>query len=272
MESIILLNLLHDVENIARNTGKNILLPAFISQTSTQTTKKDGSIVTETDQLCQDFIQTELKKISANIDFLGEEMSPEEQLSCLHQGKRFWCVDPLDGTGNFATPMPLFAISIGLIEHGKPVLACVYDPIRDEMFSAIKGEKLILNGSPTALVSYQKPLSQSIGFVDFKRLQSPLAADLATHQYYRSQRNLGTCALEWAWLAVGRAQFIVHGGQKLWDYAAGLLLAEASGCSVSDFKGNHPFEHSQLSSPIVATSTSALAEEWKLILSKHANG
>jgi len=272
MENIVLLNLLQDVENIARDAGKNILLPAFISQTSTQSIKKDGSIVTETDSHCQDYIQTALKKISADIGFLGEEMSSEEQLSCLHQGKKFWCVDPLDGTGNFATPMPLFAISIGLIEYGIPILACIYDPIRDEMFSAIKGEKLLLNGYPVTSIPYQKPLAQSIGFVDFKRLKTPLAADLATYQYYRSQRNLGTCALEWAWLASGRAQFILHGGQKIWDYAAGLLLAETSGCIISDFKGGHPFDHIQLSSPILATTTSSLAKEWSGILRQHADG
>ena len=104
MENTVLLKLLQDVENIARDAGKNILLPAFISQTSAQSIKKDGSIVTETDQHCQDFIQTALKNAAADIGFLGEEMSPEEQLSCLHQDKRFWCVDPIDGTGNSKYP------------------------------------------------------------------------------------------------------------------------------------------------------------------------
>ncbi|MDX8388503.1 MAG: inositol monophosphatase family protein [Ghiorsea sp.] len=272
-----LLGLLKSVEIIAKKAGKDILLPAFISQSSIQSIKQDGSIVTETDQQCQDFLQVELAKISSNIGFLGEEMTHEEQLTCLHRGNtseigRFWCVDPLDGTGNFATPMPLFAISIGLIENGKPVLACIYDPIRDEMFSAVQGGTLLLNGLPMDQIPFSKPLNQSIGFVDFKRLKSDLASDLATHKYYRSQRNLGTCALEWAWLAAGRAQFIVHGGQKLWDYAAGLLLAEAAGCIITDFEGTHPFDAAQLSCPILATSNTSLTKEWSNILAKHADG
>jgi myo-inositol-1(or 4)-monophosphatase len=277
MEIPMLLDLLKHVESISKRAGHNILLPAFISQSSAQSIKQDGSIVTEADQQCQDFLQDELAKIATNIGFLGEEMSHEEQLTCLHKGKqseisRFWCVDPLDGTGNFATPMPLFAISIALIENGQPVLACIYDPVRDEMFSAVKGEKLLLNGFPVDEIPFTKHLKHSIGFVDFKRLQSNLAADLATHQYYRSQRNLGTCALEWAWLAVGRAQFIVHGRQKLWDYAAGLLLAEASGCVTTDFQGKHPFEQAQLSSPILAASNQNLRKEWSNILDKHTGG
>jgi len=260
--------LLKHVEHIAKQAGQNILLPAFISQSTSQSIKNDGSIVTETDQQCQDYIQKELAALSADIGFLGEEMHEQEQLDCLHQGGKFWCVDPLDGTGNFATPMPLFAVSIGLVENGKPSLACIYDPIRDEIFSATQGSGLYINGEKYNPIVYHKNLNQSIGFVDFKRLQPELAMHVVSHQIYRSQRNLGTCALEWAWLAAGRAQFIVHGGQKLWDYAAGLLLAEEADCVVNDFKGNHPFQHGRLSCPILATSNQNLNQQWSAILKK----
>ncbi|MDQ7058970.1 MAG: inositol monophosphatase family protein [Ghiorsea sp.] len=261
-----MLNLLKDVENIAKDAGQNILLPAFISQTSVQTRKSDGSIVTETDEKAQQFIQDELAKLDERIGFLGEEMSMEEQLQALHHGGKFWCVDPLDGTGNFTTPMPLFAISIALIEDGKPVLACIYDPVRDEMFSAVRGQGFSFNGETQIPIPISKPLSDCIGFVDFKRLNTPLAIKLVTEKHYRSQRNIGTCALEWAWLAAGRAQFIVHGGQKLWDYAAGLLLAEEAACIVTDFAGNHPFAKSQLSCPIMATSNDGLSKTWQALI------
>ncbi len=257
-----MLNLLKQVETIAKQTGQNILLPAFDSQLSMQTKKDDGSIVTETDEKAQAFIQKSLHKLDPSIGFLGEEMSTEEQLLALNNGNQFWCVDPLDGTGNFTTPMPLFAVSIGLIEHGKPILACIYDPVRDEMFSAYRGSGLWINGKPFTPISTDKRLKDSVGFVDFKRLQPNLATTLATKKLYRSQRNLGTCALEWAWLAAGRGQFIVHGGQKLWDYAAGLLLAEESKCVVTDFVGNHPFAKSQLSCPIIACAQQTLSDAW----------
>lgn len=255
--------LLPAVEQLAQQAGKNILLPAFLSQTSTTSIKCDGSIVTETDQQCQDFLQQKLGALASNIGFLGEEMSAREQLACLHQSEntRFWCVDPLDGTGNFANPMPLFAISIALIEDGQPVLACIYDPIRDEMFSASKGHGFYCNGQ-LQQQKPAKPLSHCIGFIDFKRLNANTASNIVNNKIYRSQRNLGTCALEWAWLAAGRGQFIIHGGQKLWDYAAGLLLAQEAGCVVSDFNGSSPFATPQMSSSILATADQAQHMTW----------
>lgn len=238
---------------IAQAAGKNILLPGFKQQAATSI-KDDGSVVTETDLKCQDFLQLELSKLAPNIAFLGEEMSHNEQLSCLQSNEPFWCVDPLDGTSNFATPIPMFAISIALIEQGKPVLACIHDPVRQETFTAIRGQGFQLNNEliqsrPT------EQLIQAVGFVDFKRLDTKLASHLATQKVYRSQRNIGSCALEWAWLAAGRGQFIIHGSEKLWDYAAGTLLAEESGCKITDFAGNHPFKYAQLSSPIAAAPT-----------------
>ncbi len=265
-----MLNLLQHVEHIAKDAGQNILLPAFESQLSIQTRKSDGSIVTETDEACQAFIQEQLVTLDASIAFLGEEMSEEAQLQALHHGGKFWCVDPLDGTGNFTTPMPLFAISIALIADGKPVLACIYDPVRDEMFSATLGNGLSINRGTYTPIPMNKPLNDCIGFVDFKRLQAPLAIKLVTKKHYRSQRNIGTCALEWAWLAAGRAQFIVHGGQKLWDYAAGLLLAEEAACTVTDFAGKHPFAQSRLSCPILATSNTDLSQAWLSLVDEKA--
>ncbi len=257
-----MLSLLSQVESIAKEVGHHILLPAFISQTSIQTRKSDGSIVTETDEKAQAFIQEALQKLDPNIGFLGEEMSEVEQLKALHDGGKFWCVDPLDGTGNFTTPMPLFAVSIALIKDGKPVLACIYDPVRDEMFAAVQGSGFRINQQPYTPIPIDKPLGDCIGFVDFKRLKPALATKLATQKHYRSQRNIGTCALEWAWLAAGRSQFILHGGQKLWDYAAGLLLAEEANCVATDFCGIHPFAKSRLSCPILAASNTPLHQTW----------
>lgn len=75
---------------------------------------------------------------------------------------------------------------------------------------------------------------------------------MATKPAYRSQRNLGSCALEWAWLAAGRGHFIIHGGEKLWDFAAGSLLAREAGSIVGDFSGDSLFPCDTLSSPILA--------------------
>lgn len=241
---------LKKIIDIIQYAGEHILLPYFHQQNTIQL-KHDGSIVTQADLACQAYLQDELQKIAPDIAFLGEEMPEQEQRQCLQSKASFWCVDPLDGTSNFATPIPLFSISVALIQAGKPILACIYDPIRKEIFTAIRGQGFSCNDQRISSVM-DKGLAESVGFLDFKRLPPHLASTFATQKIYRSQRNLGTCALEWAWLAAGRGQFIVHGCEKLWDYAAGILLAEEAGCVVTDFAGMPPFSKQGLSSAIVA--------------------
>lgn len=236
---------------IIQQAGKEIVLPGY--QASIQTSQKpDGSVVTEIDLACQQFIEKKLVELDASIAFLGEEMSEFEQLQCLKDSNgRYWCLDPLDGTSNFISNFPCFAISLALIESGVPQLACIYDPVRQETFSAARNAGAFLNDQPIQCASAGR-LEDAVGYIDFKRLQRDTAISMACDRMYRSQRNIGSCALEWAWLAAGRGQFIIHGREKLWDYAAGCLLAEEAGCNVTDFAGKQPFKSIQLSSPIAA--------------------
>jgi myo-inositol-1(or 4)-monophosphatase len=241
------------VTAILEQAGKQLIMPAYQAQASAKQIKEDGSIVTATDLKTQQYLQAKLSEHYPDIGFLGEEMTSEEQLECLNGGGRFWCVDPLDGTSNFTIPLPHFASSLALIEDGKPVFACIHDPLLDETFTASNGGGAFLNGRPVH-ASPQPLLADAIGFIDFKRLNRETAAMLATQKLFRSQRNIGSCALEWAWLAAGRAHFIIHGGEKIWDYSAGSLLAQEAGCIVTDFEDRHPFHTCQLSSAIIAAS------------------
>jgi myo-inositol-1(or 4)-monophosphatase len=241
------------VIDMLQRVGRDIVLPAFLGQAGAVDTKQDGSVVTETDLHCQNVIREQLHALAPKIRFLGEEMTEAEQRACLQQDGRFWCVDPLDGTSNFMADFPCFASAVALIEHGRPVLACIHDPVRGETFHAVKDGGAFLNGVAVH-ASDTHALKQSVGFIDFKRLPADTAARLAGNHDYRSQRNIGSCALEWAWLAAGRGQFIIHGGEKLWDYAAGCLLAEEAGATVTSFDGHHPFESGGLVSSILAGS------------------
>ncbi|MDQ6996801.1 MAG: inositol monophosphatase family protein [Mariprofundus sp.] len=245
------------ISTILEQAGREIILPAF--QTSVQSsTKSDGSVVTETDLASQQFIQHALKKLDASIAFLGEEMTKTDQLACLqHSGGRYWCLDPLDGTTNFTTHFPGFAISLALIENGIVKLACIHDPVRCETFTAERNNGAALNGISVS-ASLNDELSNAVGFIDFKRLAPALATAMATHPNYRSQRNIGSCALEWAWLAAGRGQFIIHGGEKIWDFAAGSLIASEAGCMVSNFASMPLFPCDTLSSPVLAACKPAI--------------
>ncbi len=253
--------------DILKHAGKHIVLPAYKSSVVV-TDKADGSIVTETDLSCQNYIQSELAKLDSNIAFLGEEMTEEEQLSCLRNSiGSYWCLDPLDGTSNFATNLPGFALSLALIENGLVEQACIYDPVRNELFTATRGSGAQLNGV-VITASKETVLSNAVGYIDFKRLERDTSIKLATDRFYRSQRNLGSCALEWAWLAAGRGQFIIHGGEKVWDFSAGSLIAAEAGCFTGDFNGRPLFPDAGLSSPILAACSGPIHESLKLQLSE----
>ena len=147
-----------------------------------------------------------------------------------------------------------------LIENGHVQLACIHDPVRQESFTARRGGGAQLNGR-VIRCSNEDKLANAVGFIDFKRLDQETAKRIAAKRSYRSQRNIGTCALEWAWLAAGRAQFIIHGGEKIWDFAAGSLIAEEAGCQVGNFSAEPLFPRQGLSSPILATCMPSLQRE-----------
>jgi myo-inositol-1(or 4)-monophosphatase len=166
---------------------------------------------------------------------LGEESTADEQRQLLKSSPEgLWCLDPLDGTSNFAAGIPFFSVSLALLIEGQPAMGLVYDPVREECFSAIAGEGVWLNGQPLRKHPLNLSLKQCIAVVDYKRLAPELATRLATDIPFSSQRSFGSVALDWAWLAAGRYHVYLHGKQKLWDFAAGtLILAEAGGHAVT---------------------------------------
>lgn len=236
-----------------KRAGHNILEPAFLTHVKSHH-KADGSIVSEADLQCQAWIEEQLYLSYPDIPFLGEEMPPEQQCD-IQLGGTYWCVDPLDGTSNFVANIPLFAISLALIHQHQPITAHIYAPMQREHFHASIQHKQA-RAEPS-----KKELHECIGFIDFKRLPHHVASQLSKPGIYRSQRNLGSCALEWAWLASGRGDFIIHGGENLWDYAAGSLLAEAAGCYVYNFEGAPLCEHIALKSSVIACRSPALQQQ-----------
>lgn len=206
------------------------LLPRFADVQ--RRVKRDGSIVTEADHAMQDRMQAMLAQHWPQYDFLGEEMPKERQeILTKHMDQGLWCLDPLDGTSNFAAGLPFFCVSLALLIQGRPHIGLVYDPVRDECFMAERGRGAWLNGISMGTVArVGLPLKRCIAVVDFKRLAPDLAAAIGAHAPFGSQRNFGSSALDWCWLADSRFHVYLHGGQKLWDYAAGsLILAEAGG-------------------------------------------
>ncbi len=196
--------------------------------------KRDGSYVTLVDQQIQDRLIEVFNDRWPQYRAIGEEMEHAEQVLICNDSKYgYWVIDPLDGTTNFTSGFLCYGVSVALVIDGLPQLAVIYDPVREECFSAEAGRGAFLNGVKI-VCSDTKSLGQCIANVDYKRLVSELAERLVRSPPYRSQRNLGSSVLEWCWLAAGRIQLYLHGGQKLWDFAAGyLILIEAGGAATS---------------------------------------
>ncbi len=225
--------------------------------------KADGSLVTEADLAMQQRIQAELAALWPDYIFLAEEMDQvQQQELLLTTGKGLWCLDPLDGTSNFAMGIPYFAPSLALLENGQVKLGIVYDPLRKECFSAIRGQGAWLNGQPLALRDTDSPDEPMIAIVDFKRLPPALAASLASDPPYKSQRSFGSVALDWCWMAAARSHVYLHGRQNIWDYAAGqLVFAEAGGYS-STLQGEPVFSQTLQARSAVAGVSQVLFESW----------
>jgi len=206
--------------------------------------KNDGSVVTPADLAMQNRLEKELKQIWPHYEMLGEEMTEAEQRLVIendetNKSQGYWCIDPLDGTSNFTAGLPFFAVSIALIINKQQQLGLIYDPVRDEMFTAIKGQGAYLNDeklSNEEASTDGKPARKKhiVAEIDMKRLPEKLAIKLVTEHSHISQRNIGSSAIDWCWMATGRFNLYLHGGQKLWDYAAGsLIFSEAGGHSIS---------------------------------------
>jgi myo-inositol-1(or 4)-monophosphatase len=174
-------------------------------------------------------------------------MTPEQQAEYWLAGAEgLWCVDPIDGTSNFVNGLPYFAVSVALMIRGRTVLGVVYDPIADEVFYAEKVPALFSMAKPLPIKEHVPHLRNAMAQVDFKRLPPGLARELVAAPPYSSQRNFGASTLEWCYVAAGRFDVYLHGGQKLWDYAAGSLILEESGgfmCTLEhDDSGRHIVE------------------------------
>lgn len=236
-------------------------------------TKADGSVITEADYAMQHRLQDELASQWPDFQLLGEEMSAAEHQRLLaNPGAGLWCLDPLDGTSNFAAGIPFFGVSLALIRQGQVLAAVVYDPARDECFSALQGQGAWLDGEPLVAQAMPETLKASMAMVDLKRLPESLITALARRAPYRSQRSFGSVALDWCWVAAGRCQIYLHGGQKLWDYAAGYLIlreAGAAGGLLDDYHGDWLPADSLTPRIAIAATHEPLLAQWREWITQH---
>lgn len=228
--------------------------------------KADGSLLTEADTEMQKKTQAFLEKNWPQYAFLGEESSQQEQEAAMNSDSGCWILDPVDGTSNFAIGIPVYSVSLALMVKGTLLAGLVYDPSRNEMFSARIGQGAYLNDKPLIAKTPKQALKQCSGIIDFKRLAAPMATKLATQCPYSSQRSFGSVCLDWCWIAAGRGQIYLHGAQNIWDYAAGWLILNEAGGYSSTLDNECVVIPKVEKRSAVAATTQNLFTEWQAFL------
>lgn len=198
--------------------------------------KGEINLVTEADRRSEEIVVTTLQKAFPDYGCLAEERGGKEE-------GYTWVIDPLDGTTNYAHRFPVYCVSIGLIKDGRPLVGVVYDPSRDELFVAERGQGATLNGQPIQITP-TRALDKSLLATGFSYRVKKTRSNLGYFEHFimaaRAVRRAGAAALDLAYIACGRFDGFWELDLHPWDTAAAWLLIEEAGGKVTDFRGG-PF-------------------------------
>eukprot|EP00929_Paragymnodinium_shiwhaense_P073909 TRINITY_DN37780_c0_g1_i1.p1 TRINITY_DN37780_c0_g1~~TRINITY_DN37780_c0_g1_i1.p1 ORF type:complete len:344 (+),score=64.91 TRINITY_DN37780_c0_g1_i1:28-1032(+) len=241
-------------ERAAKRAGELILQYRGGAEV-TQRKANARDLLTEVDPLCEEAIRSEIRTAFGDShDILGEEdvpPGPEASKAALEallskSGKDWlWIVDPIDGTTNFVQGMPLSMPSVACAYKGEIVVGVIYDPHRDELFSATKGGGAYLNGATKMRVSPEASVGDAVVAMGSppgaESLEMSLRGVRVLMPKVRTIRMLGSAALMLAWVACGRLTCYWEWDLSSWDIAAGALLITEAGGRVTDLDGS-PYE------------------------------
>jgi myo-inositol-1(or 4)-monophosphatase len=237
--------MLHEGIQIVRGAG-DILREGYARIDDLRVTYKgDTDPVTEYDHRSESFIVGALRQAFPSHRIVGEEggdyvnptiENPKSEIQNL-----VWQVDPLDGTVNFAHGFPAFSVSMGLLRDGVPVLGIVFDPMRDELFSAVQGGGARLNNKPIR-VSSTAPLARALlntGFPYDRRTSPDNNFDAFLRFQVASQevRRIGSAALDLCMVACGRMDGYWEMKIKPHDISAGIVIVREAGGVITDYAG-----------------------------------
>ena len=223
----------------AARAGAAILVPRFEHgrerAVASKTTPTD--LVSDADLASERAIRGLLSELRPDDGFLGEEGGGERGTSGLQ-----WVVDPLDGTINFLFGLPQWCVSVAVRDGARTLAGVVFDPPRDELFTAAGDQAPLCNGEPIA-ASGRTDLATALvatGFAYDAAVRAAQARVLArVLPRVRDVRRFGSAALDLAWTAAGRYDAYFERSVKPWDIAAGALLCEAVGLEVAELP-EHP--------------------------------
>jgi len=227
--------------------------------------KGEKNLVTEVDRLSEDVIVRQLRAACPACDVLAEESGALDTGSALR-----WIIDPLDGTTNYAHGFPWFAVSIALEVSGVIHMGVVYHPMMDELFTCVRGQGAWLNGEKIT-VSSRQPLKNCLlatGFPYDRTRSNENNFDNFFHFQLaaRAVRRAGAAALDLAYVAAGRLDGFWECKLSPWDVAAGMLLVEEAGGTVT----NHAGEPYPITDHRILASNGRIHQEMLQILSSNS--
>lgn len=198
--------------------------------------KSKRDVVTDVDFASERLIIDAIHERYPGDAILAEESGHVARRGSTAESGRIWVIDPLDGTVNYANGIPYYCVSIGLVTDAGPALGVVFDPARDELFTASAHGPACRNGEPTR-ASDKDALSDfvvSLAVIG----RGGIGRERRISKAIRIGRRMGSAALSLAYVGAGRFDaFIQNGGLSLWDVAAAGLIAERGGATLSDLGG-----------------------------------
>ncbi|MBN1391685.1 MAG: inositol monophosphatase [Sedimentisphaerales bacterium] len=203
--------------------------------------KNNSELVTQADAQCQRIIIEQIKDVYPDHGFIAEEGGEGRIFKQSPRGENhlWWVIDPIDGTNNYAHQMLLFAVSIAVMHEGEPIVGVIFDPATDSMFTAVKGGEAQLNGRRITAGEEEMTEFSSVGLDShFDEGVPGWTCEIMRRTRFR---NLGTTAIQFAYVAKGSIAATITNWPKLWDIAAGAVIAEAAGAVVSDWQGGKIF-------------------------------
>ncbi|MDD2994953.1 MAG: inositol monophosphatase family protein [Paludibacter sp.] len=221
---------------IARNSGKIMAEERKNFDASKIESKGMHDLVSYVDKESEKRIIAELQKLLPESGFIAEEGTNDTR------GERFnWVIDPLDGTTNFIQGVPVYCVSIGLLDGDELVVGVVYEVGRDECFYAWKNGGAYLNGEKITVSDrsdiHDALLATGFPYSDFSRIEEYIEFLKWAMKNARGVRRLGSAAADLAYVACGRFDAFWEYDLKPWDVAAGSLLVKEAGGMVSDYSG-----------------------------------
>jgi len=230
--------LLNFAIDVARDAGGLLMQRLGVAKV---TNKSDIDLVTEADLASENLIIERIRSYYPQHGILAEE-SGEASLVGGTRGEWKWIIDPLDGTTNYAHSYPCFCVSIALEHAGVLEVGVVYDPVRDEMFAAERGNGATLNDRKITVSSVEELKNAMVctGFPYNVRERPDFTRDFANFTMSaQAVRRDGSAALDLAYVACGRFDGFWEDGLSPWDIAAGKILIEEARGQVSNFE-NEP--------------------------------